>query len=164
MINSYGKMYSVGELIRYGYASLVSGGIPPIDPINMLSYFQPMPCKFLFPNHSSHVLTVFVVYGPSIPTINPLTGGFIGGIRTNYDSFVIPKYPRRYTNMKPTYETEEEEEEEEEEDEYEPPSYPQNDYKQRRPYSYSARSSSKYISCLYRLDRLEREHKYEGFA
>ncbi|UJR06892.1 hypothetical protein I4U23_011181 [Adineta vaga] len=75
LINFYGKMYSVAELIAYGYASLVSSGVPPIPPMNFLPYFQPTP-----------------LYGPDIPRINPMTGSFSDGVRTNYHSFKIPKY------------------------------------------------------------------------
>jgi hypothetical protein len=33
------------------------------------------------------------VIGSNVPTINPMTGGFIGGIRTNYRWFSMPKLP-----------------------------------------------------------------------
>ena len=46
LINFYGKMFSVAELIMSGYASLVSSGIQPTGPINMMPYFQPIPRLF----------------------------------------------------------------------------------------------------------------------
>jgi hypothetical protein len=61
------------------------------------------------------------VYGPGIPTISPQTGDFVGGIRTNYRSFIIPKYPRRLVNMDSAFESEEE-------DDDKASSYPQNGY------------------------------------
>mgnify|MGYP006904174190 FL=1 len=48
VINMFGQMFSIGELIASGYASLVSSGAIPIGPINMLPFFQPIPCK-IFP-------------------------------------------------------------------------------------------------------------------
>lgn len=43
LVNAYGKLYSVAELIASGYASLVSAGSMPIGPINMAPYFIPTP-------------------------------------------------------------------------------------------------------------------------
>ncbi|CAF0805613.1 unnamed protein product [Adineta steineri] len=103
VINFYGKMFSVAELIVSGYASLVSSGVPPTGPINMMSYFQPTP-----------------LYGAGIPRFNPLRGSFDGGIRTEYKSFNIRQSPRTVTNIDPTYESEE--------DSYESPSYSQDNY------------------------------------
>ncbi|CAF0846905.1 unnamed protein product [Adineta steineri] len=104
VINFYGKMFSVAELIVSGYASLVSSGVPPTGPINMMSYFQPTP-----------------LYGAGIPRFNRLRGSFDGGIRTEYKSFNIRQSPRTVTNIDPTYESEE--------DSYESPSYSQDNYK-----------------------------------
>jgi hypothetical protein len=33
------------------------------------------------------------VFGPNVPTINPITGGFIGGIPIGYRWFSMPKLP-----------------------------------------------------------------------
>ncbi|CAF1285174.1 unnamed protein product [Adineta steineri] len=110
LINFYGKMFSVAELIAFGYASLVSGGTQSMNSINMLSYFQPTR-----------------LYGTGIPRINSLTGGFVGGIRTDYDAFIIPKYPRTQTVKDIPQETEEDDD-----DDYSAPSYSQNDYKRSR--------------------------------
>ncbi|UJR24182.1 hypothetical protein I4U23_027148 [Adineta vaga] len=70
LINSYGQLFSVAQLIASGYASLVSSGSSPYGNIDMLRYFQPQP-----------------LLGPGIPVINPLTGGFTGGIYGNFGSF-----------------------------------------------------------------------------
>ncbi|CAF3655637.1 unnamed protein product [Adineta steineri] len=108
LINFYGKMFSVAELIVSGYASLVSTGAPLTPPINMLSYFQPTP-----------------LFGPGIPRINPSRGGFTGGIKTDYKSFNIRKHPQQHYDTLPTYESEEESEEKSEEapeERYDPPS------------------------------------------
>ncbi|CAF4371556.1 unnamed protein product, partial [Adineta steineri] len=96
-------MFSVAELIVSGYASLVSSGVPPMGPINMMSYFQPTP-----------------LYGAGIPRFNPLRGSFDGGIRTEYKSFNIRQSPRTVTNIDPTYESKE--------DSDESPSYSQDNY------------------------------------
>jgi hypothetical protein len=49
-----------------------------------------------------------LVIGPSIPVINPRTGVFSGGIRTNLGSLSISKRYRMRDNMDATLETEEE--------------------------------------------------------
>ena len=127
MINFYGKMFSVAELIVSGYASLASSGAQPTGSINMMSYFRPIPCPvFVSEIYFLYFPVMYLVRGPGIPIINPSTGGFDGGISTDYDSFVIPKYPRKEVYMDDTFETEEE-------DDYRPPSDRQKDYDRRRP-------------------------------
>ncbi|UJR29597.1 hypothetical protein I4U23_010814 [Adineta vaga] len=76
LVNSYGQLFSVAQLIASGYASLVSSGSSLNGNIDILRYFQSQP-----------------LLGPGIPVINPLTGGFTGGIHGNFGSF--PK-ARRY--------------------------------------------------------------------
>lgn len=75
---------------------------------------------------------MYLVYGPGIPSINPLTGSFVGGIRTDYGSFNIPRYPRKRINIDPTDESEEEEQEED--DDARRPSYPEKSYDRPRPH------------------------------
>jgi hypothetical protein len=78
VINFYGKLISVAQLIASGYASLVSSGAPPPPAVNVAPLVQPGP-----------------VVGPGVPTINPETGGFKGGVRTQFQSsFSGPKYPK----------------------------------------------------------------------
>jgi hypothetical protein len=77
LINFYGKLISVAELIVSGYASLVSTGAPPPPAIDIAPLVQPGP-----------------VVGPGAPVIDPKTGGFKGGVRTEYGSFILPKYPK----------------------------------------------------------------------
>ncbi|UJR11433.1 hypothetical protein I4U23_015613 [Adineta vaga] len=110
VINFYGKMFSVAELIASGYASLVSSGAPPVSPINMLSYYQSIP-----------------LLGPGIPMISPTTGSFDGGIRTNYKSFKTRKYSRSYSQIDDSYESDEQDEDEDEE-------YDNGYYKRRKSY------------------------------
>ncbi|CAF0820005.1 unnamed protein product [Adineta steineri] len=111
LINFYGKMFSIAELIMSGYASLVDGGSQPTGPINMIPYFQPRP-----------------LYGTSIPRINRLTGGFVGGIKTDYKSFNIRKYSRTRINIDTSSETEEKNE-----DENQTPSYSQESNNKPKP-------------------------------
>jgi hypothetical protein len=69
-----------------------------------------------------------LVIGASIPTINPLTGGFRGGIRTNFGSFSISKrYKTRY-NLDSPFETEEQEEEDGDNNNYQSGSGSYNSY------------------------------------
>lgn len=125
-------MFSVGELLKYGYASLVSSGVPPVGPINMLPYFIPTPRLFFFESilFKYFFILVYIVIGPDLPRINPMTGGFRGGVRTKYENFNIPS-----SDDYPPYEPEEQEEEgqENDDDSYKPRPYPQRQYK--KPYS-----------------------------
>ncbi|CAF1125634.1 unnamed protein product [Adineta steineri] len=125
LINFYGKMFSIAELIVSGYASLVSNGGEQSGPINILSYFQPMP-----------------LYGRGIPRINPMTGSFIGDIRTSYKRFDTRKYSRTHANIDSTYDTEDDDEK--------PRSYQRNYYKRRHPLKrpHSSASAS-YPAVLY---------------
>jgi len=50
------------------------------------------------------------VIGPLIPTINRLTGGFKGGMRTNFGSFIIPRQYKTRTDIDDTFESEDDEE------------------------------------------------------
>ena len=43
-MNFDGHIYSIGELMHYGYASLVKSGSQQMGSINMLFYFQPGLC------------------------------------------------------------------------------------------------------------------------
>ncbi|CAF1403428.1 unnamed protein product [Adineta steineri] len=58
LINFYGQMFSIAELIASGYASLVSSGVPPTGNFNMMPFFLPQP-----------------LIGSGIPRVNPRTGG-----------------------------------------------------------------------------------------
>ncbi|UJR10980.1 hypothetical protein I4U23_015165 [Adineta vaga] len=73
LVNSYGKLYSVAELIAFGYASLVSTGVPPNSFIDMRSYYRPIP-----------------IIGKNIPTINTSTNRFTGSFHTNFGYFQTP--------------------------------------------------------------------------
>ncbi|CAF4114709.1 unnamed protein product, partial [Adineta steineri] len=57
LINVHDQLFSVAELIAFGYASLTRTGVRPI------------------------------LTGPNVPQINGLTGVFDGGVRTGYGSF-----------------------------------------------------------------------------
>jgi hypothetical protein len=49
------------------------------------------------------------VIGAGIPRINPLTGGFRGGIETNYGSFSIPRNQEIMFDINRSVESDEEE-------------------------------------------------------
>ncbi|CAF1033567.1 unnamed protein product [Adineta steineri] len=95
LINFYGKMFSVAELIASGYASLVSSGVPP--PINgpIFPSFFPQP-----------------LIGPNVPVFDRHRGGFKGGVRTKFRSFSMPKNYEKHSEV--NYESESEDEEQEE--------------------------------------------------
>lgn len=48
VINFYGKMFAVGELIASGYCSLVSSGVPPPPGIDIAPLVRPGGGKFVF--------------------------------------------------------------------------------------------------------------------
>lgn len=52
-----------------------------------------------------------IVMGRGIPRINPRAGGFMGGIRTNYGSFMIRRYPETMFDIARIFNVEDEEEE-----------------------------------------------------
>jgi len=76
VINFYGDLISIAELIASGYASLVSTGAPPPPAVNVAPLVQPGP-----------------VVGPNIPAINSATGGFKGGVSTQYRFAPRARYP-----------------------------------------------------------------------
>jgi hypothetical protein len=56
VINLYGQLFSIAELIASGYASLVSSGVPPPPgSINMIPFFQPQPCQFYFFDYFNNI-------------------------------------------------------------------------------------------------------------
>ncbi|CAF3851022.1 unnamed protein product, partial [Adineta steineri] len=87
LINTYGDSYSIAELIASGDASLDRSGGPLVNPIHMNRFFQ------------RQSLT-----GPNIPMINSKQGGFKGGVRTNFGSFLISKPYETRPNIDSTYE------------------------------------------------------------
>ncbi|CAF1111003.1 unnamed protein product [Adineta ricciae] len=79
VINFYGKLTSVAQLVASGYASLVSSGAPPPPAVDVAPLVQPGP-----------------VVGPGVPTVDTAKGGFKGGVRTEFRSFPRPNYPGNY--------------------------------------------------------------------
>jgi len=77
VINFYGRMFSVAELIASGFASLVSSGAPPPPAVNVAPLVKPGP-----------------VVGPNVPTIDPNTGGFKGAIQTKLRKLAPPRYAK----------------------------------------------------------------------
>ncbi len=43
LINFYGQRFAVAQLIKWGYASLVSSGAPPPPNVNIAPLVQPAP-------------------------------------------------------------------------------------------------------------------------
>ena len=70
-----------------------------------------------------------LVYDYGTPTISRLTGGFVGGVRTNYKQFKFQKYPRARVDMDTTSESEEEDSEEGDR----APPYSQKEYNRQEP-------------------------------
>jgi len=70
VISFYGKLFSVAQLIAWGYCSLVSTGAPIPPSINVAPLVRPGG-----------------VVGPGVPPPNVATGGFAGGVKTNFSNF-----------------------------------------------------------------------------
>ncbi|CAF1662979.1 unnamed protein product, partial [Adineta ricciae] len=70
LVNTYGHLFSVAQLLASGYASLVGSGSSLYGNIDMLRYFQPLP-----------------LLGSGIPTISPITGGFGSAMRGDFGTF-----------------------------------------------------------------------------
>jgi hypothetical protein len=94
LINFYGRLISVAELIASGYASLVSTGLPPPPAVDVAPLVLPGPGKNKWYFSCSFLFIYIIVVGPGVPVINPVTGGFKGGVRTAYREFAHPKYPK----------------------------------------------------------------------
>ncbi|CAF3958033.1 unnamed protein product, partial [Adineta steineri] len=133
LINTYGDSYSIAELIASGDASLDRSGGPLVNPIHMNRFFQ------------RQSLT-----GPNIPMINSKQGGFKGGVRTNFGSFLISKPYETRPNIDSTYESEEKEDEkessheQEQENKYRPPSNVNNYYYKKPRNRYEASNSNSF--------------------
>ncbi len=93
VINFYGQLFSIAELIASGYCSLVSSGAPPPPAVNVAPLVQPGAGKYLFWISIQSIFFVLTVAGPGIPPANTVTGGFKGGVRTEFRSFARPRYP-----------------------------------------------------------------------
>ncbi|CAF1307125.1 unnamed protein product [Adineta steineri] len=100
LINRYGKRFSIAELIAAGYASFYSNGKRQSENFDIITIYQPSPLS-----------------GSRIPKINPRTGGFTGGMHTNYGSFSSSRYEEQEINIAHNSESEEDEDEEEEKEE-----------------------------------------------
>ncbi|CAF1084491.1 unnamed protein product, partial [Adineta ricciae] len=130
VINMYGQVFSVAQLIASGYASLVSSGSALTGNIDMLRYFNPIP-----------------LIGPSIPVFNPTKGGFSGGMHGNFGSFHKTQDYQGMAEDDYSHEIQEDDyEEEEDEDEDEGKrNYYRSPYNSRRT-TRKARQTSKYAT------------------
>jgi hypothetical protein len=127
LFNAYGKVYSVAELIASGYASFASG-IQLTNPFDITSAVQPNPCKLSFQKIYEYFHHL-IVMGPGIPTINPVTGGFMGGIQTKYRLYFARRFSKTFNGkMSPRFQAQEK-------DQYRPQPYSRNNYDKSEPRS-----------------------------
>ena len=52
LINVYGKIFSIGEIIASGYATFFSTGIGMTTFVDFTKFFHPVPCKWFSPKNS----------------------------------------------------------------------------------------------------------------
>ena len=52
-------------------------------------------------------LRCVIVTGSRVPSLDPLAGGFTGGIRTSYGSFSVPRHPKMLVNLDDASESDE---------------------------------------------------------
>ncbi|CAF3274823.1 unnamed protein product [Rotaria socialis] len=79
VVNFYGDIYSVAELIANGYASLVSTGAPPPPSVDVSSLVQ-----------------TGSFGGTSGPTVNPNTGGFTGAVTSDIRGYPATSFSYPY--------------------------------------------------------------------
>ncbi|CAF1617844.1 unnamed protein product, partial [Adineta ricciae] len=128
VINMYGQVFSVAQLIASGYASLVSSGSALTGNIDMLRYFNPIP-----------------LIGPGIPVLNPTKGGFSGGMHGNFGSFHKTQDYEATAEGDYSQETQEDGYDGDEEEDEGERSYYRSPYNSRRT-TKKARQTSKYTS------------------
>ncbi|CAF1118247.1 unnamed protein product [Didymodactylos carnosus] len=101
LVNFYGQIFSVAELIAWGYASLVSSGAPPPPNVNVAPLIQPAPPGGVVPGvvgAAGGVVGGGVVGGGVVGggvAAGGVGGGAVAGVRTNFGTFQ-QKYPRGY--------------------------------------------------------------------
>ncbi|UJR23261.1 hypothetical protein I4U23_026281 [Adineta vaga] len=86
LINFYGHRFAVAQLIKWGYASLVSSGAPPPPNVNVAPLVQPVPAAGPVP--------AGVAGGASAqpaPTYDSKKNRFVGGVKTDFPDFK-PRY------------------------------------------------------------------------
>ncbi|CAF1082072.1 unnamed protein product [Rotaria magnacalcarata] len=79
VVNFYGDIYSVAELIANGYASLVSTGAPPPPSVDVSPFVQ-----------------TGSLGGTNIPTVNPNTGGFTGAVTSDFTGYPATSFSYPY--------------------------------------------------------------------
>lgn len=95
MINFFGHRFAVAQLIKWGYASLVSTGLPPGPGLNAFPLVQPPGAPGLIITTTTFFLSIlsfvflFPSGAPAAPALpyNPKNGQYNGGVTTNYGSF-----------------------------------------------------------------------------
>jgi hypothetical protein len=129
LINAYGKVFSVAELIASGYVSLVStSGIMPT--IDIRTLYRPVPRKTFLVRIFLRFYFKLIVIGSNVPVIDSITGGFIGGVLTRYRWFYMPEpHGTLVDNLSYDFS-------QQDGDNYRSPNYPRNKYKnpKHRPY------------------------------
>lgn len=99
----------------------------------MRSYFQSTP-GYLYSQVCLLYLYHIIVIGPNVPIISTSTGGFVGGIRTNFGSFDTRSDSKPFINNRDS------EEDNQEEENYRPSPYRRNNYNRQR-----SRPEGKYV-------------------
>ena len=99
LIEGNGKLLSIAELIASGHASFSSHDARTSGNIDMARFFHTNPCLFFALHFLQPLSDSMLVTGPRVPTIDSRSGGFRGGVRTNYDSFPRSRYCRMVADM-----------------------------------------------------------------
>jgi hypothetical protein len=98
LINFYGQRFAVAQLIKWGYASLVSSGAPVAAGVDVAPLVQPPPPAGLIRIHLIDL--IFVSLGGAVaggvapapgPTFDSNKARFTGGVKTNFRDFK-PRY------------------------------------------------------------------------
>ncbi|CAF1604687.1 unnamed protein product [Adineta ricciae] len=91
LINFYGKRFAVAQLIKWGYASLVSSGAPPPPNVNVAPLVQPAAAPV--PAASPNVPPPSNNQPPpdNAPSYDTKKNRFVGGVQTDFPDFK-PRY------------------------------------------------------------------------
>ncbi|CAF2120464.1 unnamed protein product [Rotaria magnacalcarata] len=81
LINFYGQRFSVAQLIKWGYASLVSSGTPPPPNVDVAPFVQPQPVTQFFGASNAR----------SAPLFDERKVQFTNDVQTNF-VYVKPRY------------------------------------------------------------------------
>jgi len=103
LINFYGQRFAVAQLIKWGYASLVSSGVPPPPAVNVAPLVQPGPPPPPPGIIDSILFFCFFILSLCIAAGNVAPKYEKGAVKTDYPAFrPRPDYLQKSVNDGPS--------------------------------------------------------------